>query len=251
MARLPPIPLLLAEPVRAFAELSTLSLAWPWLARAPRGDGHPVVLLPGLYATDAYMLPMRNFLRSRGHEVHAWGAGRNWGRWEALERVVVPLVQRLHAQHGRKVSLVGASMGGLYARAAAHRVPECVRCVVTLSSAVQREREGTYITPVYEAVTRESADTLAVGPAPVPCTSVFSRSDGLSDWRPVLLPAAPRQENVEVVASHLGMAWHPAVLYLVADRLGQAERGWQPFRAPAGAAWLYPQGHDRALEAAA
>lgn len=80
-----------------------------------------------------------------------------------------------------------------------------------------------YITPVHEALSRERADRLQAGPAPVPCTSVFSRS-----------------ENIEVMGSHLGMAWHPAVLYLVADRLAQPEGQWQPFAPPPWLASWYP-----------
>lgn len=240
LQRLPPFPLLLTEGPRAALDLASLFVTWPWLLSAPRGDGHPVLVLPGFFATDAYTMVLRAYLRALGYSVQSWGAGRNWGRWGALDAIVVPRVERLHAAHGRKVSLVGASMGGLYARAAAHRLPDTVRCVVTLSSAVRPPAERTYITPVYEALTRESADTLAVPLAPVPCTSVISPVDGLSDWQPELLPPGEAAENVAVVSSHLGMAWHPAVLYLVADRLAQPEGQWQPFRAPAWGQLFYP-----------
>lgn len=237
----PPLPLLLTEAPRAALELASVAAAWPWLASAPRGDGHPVLVLPGLFATDAYTTVLRSWLAGRGHAASGWDGGRNWGHWSALEDRVLPAIARLHAAHGRKVSLVGASMGGLYARAAACRVPHLVRNVVTLSSAVQPVGEATHVGPVYEAVTGQPADTLAAAPAPVPGTSVYSRADGLSDWRPVLLPPAERTENVEVVASHLGMAWHPAVLYLVADRLAQPEQRWQPLEPPAWAAWWFPR----------
>jgi hypothetical protein len=109
-----------------------------------------------------------------------------------------------------------------------------------MSSAVDRSPEGTYVTPAYEAASGESADRLSVPPAPVHSTSVFSRSDGIIDWQPMLQPEGSGAENVEVVSSHLGMGWHPAVLYLVADRLAQPERNWQPFRPPAWGRWLYP-----------
>lgn len=238
--RLPGLPLLLAEAPRAALELASLSASWPWLLTAPRGDGHPVLVLPGLFATDAYTLVLRSYLRALGHHAVAWGAGRNWGRWEALDALVLPEIERLCERHGCKVSLVGASMGGLYARAAALRLPRCVRQVVSFSSAVHPGPRSTHVAPVYEAVTGESAATLAVPPAPVPCTSVFSRSEGMSDWRLDLLPPGPRRENVEVVSSHLGMGWHPAVLYVVADRLAQAEGAWQQFQRPAWARPFYP-----------
>jgi pimeloyl-ACP methyl ester carboxylesterase len=232
---LPPLPLLLTEGPRAAVDFASLLVAWPWLLSAPRGDGHPVLVLPGFFATDAYSTVLRAYLRALGYAVGTWGAGRNWGRWAALDGIVVPLVERLHAERGRKVSVVGASMGGLYARAAAHRVPDAVRCVISLSSAVRPPADRTYITPVYEAATHESADSLAVAPPPVPCTSVISPLDGISDWEPSLLPASDIAENVVVASSHLGMAWHPAVLYLIADRLAQPEGAWRPYSPPA---WL-------------
>jgi hypothetical protein len=93
---------------------------------------------------------------------------------------------------------------------------------------------------MYEAVTRQPGDTLAAAPPPVPSTSVYSRFDGMSDWRPTLQPAGPLAENVEVVASHHGQCWHPAALWLIADRLAQPERGWRPFRPPAWGGLLFP-----------
>jgi pimeloyl-ACP methyl ester carboxylesterase len=240
-ARLPPLPYLLAEAPRAAAELAALGPALPWLALSPRGDGHPVLALPGFFATDGYMAVLRTFLRWRDYDAQGWRAGRNWGHWDALERIVLPEIERLAERSGRKVSLVGASMGSLYARAAAARLPHLVRCVVTFASAATPAPEGTYVTPLYQAVTAQPGETLAAPPAPVPCTSLFSRSDGMSDWRPNLLPAGAGLENIEVVSSHHGMAWHPAVLYAVADRLAQPEGGWQPFRAPAWARPLYPR----------
>jgi pimeloyl-ACP methyl ester carboxylesterase len=240
-ARLPPLALLLSEGPRAVLDFASLATA-PWLATAARGDGHPVLVLPGFFATDAQTLVLRTYLRSLGYRVETWGAGRNWGRWDALESIVVPRVEELQARHGRKVSVIGASMGGLYARAVGHRVPAAVRCVISLSSAAQPPADRTHITPLYEAATAEDADSLAVPVAPVPCTSVISRLDGLSDWQPSLLPAGAQAENVEVVSSHLGMAWHPAVLYLIADRLAQPEGAWAPFRPPAWARVFYPEG---------
>jgi pimeloyl-ACP methyl ester carboxylesterase len=248
----PPLPLLLAEAPRAVFELTSLFGLSPWLLSAPKGDGHPVLVLPGLFATDLYTSVLRAYLRSRGYAVAGWRAGRNWGHWDALESIVVPAVERLHARHGRKVSVVGASMGGLYARAVAHRLPAMVRSVVTLSSAVDAEAEGTYISPAYEAVTGESANTLAVPVPLMPSTSVYSRSDGLSDWRPELQPPSDTTENVEVVSSHIGMCMNPAVLYLVADRLAQPELAWQPFSPPEWGGRLYPQARGlQSLTAAA
>ena len=228
----PPLPLLLADAPRAASEAAGTLLSWPWLRTAPRGDGHAVLVLPGFLGGDAMTAPLRRFLRAQGFDARGWGHGINWGRWDALEAIVLPLVRDLAQRTGGRVSVLGASMSGLYAREAARRHPELVRCVVTFASAVQPPERANHVWPAYEALTRQHESTMSAAPAVVPSTSVFSRSDGLSDWRPCLLPAAACQENVGVFSSHLGMAVHPASLYLAADRLAQPPAGWRPFTPP-------------------
>ncbi|MCM2356230.1 MAG: hypothetical protein NDI68_06015 [Arenimonas sp.] len=232
-AAAPPHPaLLLSEPWRAALELGGALASQPWLALAPRGNGQPVLVLPGLGADDGYTAPLRSFLRWRGFDPQPWGGGRNLGDWGALERVVLPALRDLHARSGQPVALVGASMGGLYARAAARRLPRLVRCVVTLASPVHGPHHANHVWPLFERATGQPAQALSVPPPPVPSTSVYSRADGLGDWRPCLQPPAPTHENVEVPASHLGMAWHPAVLLMLADRLAQPPQDWRPYAWP-------------------
>jgi pimeloyl-ACP methyl ester carboxylesterase len=157
----------------------------------------------------------------------------NWGRWSALEDVVLPRVEALAQDSGGKVSLIGASMGGLYARELARSRPDLVRCVITLASAVLPTERSNYVWPVYEAVTHQPEDSMHVpAPLPVPCTSVFSRTDGLSNWRPCVQSPGVAQENVGIVSSHTGMMCHPATLYLLADRLAQPDADWRPFLPP-------------------
>jgi len=240
--RRPPLPMLVSEPVRAAAEWSTAIASAPWLATAPRGSGQPVLLLPGIFATDAYMATMRLFLRSMGFDPHPWRGGRNLGHWDAVERVVLPAIRELNERTGEAVALVGASMGGLYARDAARRQPDRVRCVVTLASAATGPHRANHVWPAFEQVTGQPAESLSAPPPPVPSTSVYSRLDGLSDWRPCVQPDSTLRENVEVASSHLGLAWHPAVLYLVADRIAQDPGNWQPFAPPAFLSPLFARG---------
>jgi pimeloyl-ACP methyl ester carboxylesterase len=237
--RTPPLPMLFTEPARSALEWAAGLASAGWLAGAPRGQGQPVLVLPGLFAGDDYMATTRAFLRAKGFDARPWGGGRNRGVWDALDRVVLPAIRRLHAQTGQPVALVGASMGGLYAREAARRLPGAVRCVVTLASAATGPHRANHVWPAFEAVTGQPAEMLSAPPPPVPSTSVYSRLDGLSDWRPCLQPACEWTENVAVASSHLGMVWHPAVLYLLADRLSQAPGEWQPFVPPAQARHLY------------
>src|SRR3954469_9093226 len=145
LQRKPSVSMLVSEPARAAAEWAAGMASAAWLATAPRGSGQPVLLLPCLFVTDAYTATTRTYLRSMGFDARPWHGGRNWGDWDALHRVVVPAVRRLHAETGRRVGLVGASMGGLYAREAARHLPQMVRCVVTLASAVSGPHRANHI----------------------------------------------------------------------------------------------------------
>jgi pimeloyl-ACP methyl ester carboxylesterase len=226
--RPPPFSLLASEPVRAGVEWAAC-VSSPWLALAPRGDDHPVLVLPGLFATDAYMAPMRRFLRAKGFDPRPWKGGRNMGRWDALEATVLPAVWQLSDEAGQPVSLVGASMGGVYAREAARREPDRVRCVVTLSSPASGPHRANHVWPWFELFSGQPAEAASAPPPPVPSTSIYTRSDGLLAWQPCLQGAAPQAENIEIVSSHLGLAWNPLALYIVADRLAQARGAWRPF----------------------
>ena len=127
--------LLLLEAGRAPWEYAALLAASPWLRRLPAGDGHPVLVFPGLGASDITTLPMRNFLRDRGYTPYPWKQGFNLGPREGVLASCVEQVRALAERHqGCKVSLIGWSLGGVYAREAAKEVPGLVRCVITLAS---------------------------------------------------------------------------------------------------------------------
>ena len=126
--------LLLTEPIRGLADLAALLLAAPGLAAAPRGDGHGVLVFPGLLAGDSSTVPLRAFLRWLGYDVRGWGLGRNHGPSEAVLAGLPRAVLDHATRTGRPVSLVGWSLGGIYAREMARRHPRQVRQVITLGS---------------------------------------------------------------------------------------------------------------------
>lgn len=241
----PPTALLLSEG-RALWELGAYFCCLPWLQGAPRGDGHPVLVLPGLLLGDLHMTPLASFLRGRGYAVHGWAAGINRGRWTLLDEHLVPLLARLVGDHGRKVSLVGLSLGGMFARELAKRCPDRVRGVVTLGSGFAgRHPRANNAWPIYQLVSGHRPSSiqrhgLLDEPPTVPSTSIFSRLDGMVHWRTCLQARTPRSENVEVVSSHHGMAHHPAALLAIADRLAQPEGRWRPFAPPAWGGLAYP-----------
>jgi pimeloyl-ACP methyl ester carboxylesterase len=239
---------LVTEPPRAGLDAAALAATWPLLAAAPRGDGHPVLVLPGLLAGDPATLLMRGVLSSLGHSVSGWSLGTNRG---PTHRVVARLrdrLDRLHRESGQRVSLVGWSLGGLYAQELARAAPGKVRGIVTLGTPVVRRapwvrRVSTFAdaapvpAPAARALPRAWAER---GPLRVPATSVYTRADGIVHWSSCRYVLRARRENVEVRGSHLGLAVNPAVLWLVADRLGTPEDAWHPFRPPLALRPFFP-----------
>jgi len=233
--RPPALGLLLAEP-RGFLEFNASLLLSPLLLRARRGDGHPVLALPGFLASDLSMAPMRRYLAELGYDAHACRMGRNFGGVSRMRRALLDRLTEIHTQKGRKVSLVGWSLGGVYARALALQAPDKVRYVVTLGSPFADDVRATNATRLYEALSGETVDenselrTLIAGDLPVPTTSIYSKSDGVVNWRTCLSRPSPKAENVELyLASHIGLAVNPAALWAVADRLAQAEGQFRQF----------------------
>lgn len=241
----PPSPLLLLAEGRALCEVGAAVVVWPLLQLAPRGDGHSVLVLPGLIASDLSTRLLRRFLRSRGYDAHGWGLGCNFGPRDGVEEGIARRLESLHAKSGRKVSVVGWSLGGVYARLLASHRPDLVRSVVTLGTPFTGSARATRAWRIYESVSGQSSEDPRrmkhVEPTPsVPTTSIFSRSDGVVAWRCSVERTGPHSENIEVVASHLGLGAHPAVLYALADRLAQHEGKWRPFNRGMLGPLIYP-----------
>jgi pimeloyl-ACP methyl ester carboxylesterase len=244
------------EPVRAAASAGALATALPLLRLAPRGEPHPVLVLPGLGASDLSTATLRRWLRGLGYPVVGWALGRNRGPTQEVLDELPRLVRRLRAQHGTPVSIVGQSLGGIFARRLAQRSPAEVRQVVTLGSPfgmagrAPDDSPGARLyrqyRPLHSVGRPSDARQSLSSPLRVPSTSVYSRWDGVVDWRACLQQPGPRSENVAVRASHLGMGVDPAVLWVVADRLAQPREGWAPFRRPTrfGLAALFPDPED-------
>ncbi len=243
-----PSKLLLLLEGRALWELSSLPLAMPWLmARVPKGDGHPVLVLPGLLADDISTVPLRRFLINRGYDVTGWGQGRNFGPRAGVLGNMRKTLAELHARSGgRKVSVIGWSLGGVYARELAREAPDAVRQVITLGSPLYGDPgHGSNAWGVYKLVSgRNDVDPgeRGEGPPPgVPTTSVYTRTDGIVGWGCCIEKKGPLTDNIEIVgASHTGLGVHPLVLYAVGDRLAQPEGAWTQFRPRGIEAALYP-----------
>ncbi len=215
-----PWPLLLAREARTAPELATfMATAGPLVLRSPRGDGHAVIVLPGLGGGDASTIPLRWFLDRLGYRTAGWGLGTNRG-FGATVRAGLDDALGVALELGAgPVSLVGWSLGGVHAIELARRHPADIRSIVTLGSPLGR---------------------LPGPPTAVPTTSIYSRSDAIVPWRASLLPGEPRRENVEVRGSHLGLGHNSAVLVVVADRLAQPRHTWRRFEPPSWARRWFP-----------
>ena len=233
-ARRPPSRSLMLMELRALGELGAFFALAPVLRTLPRGDGHPVLVLPGLLASDRSTALLRAFLRDRGYHVHGWELGPNHGPRPGAEAKMQARLASLYERHGRKVSLVGWSLGGVFARELARRAPEQVRSVITLGSPFAGSPKASNAWQIYERVSGTSAEPQPhrgdMGrPMPVPATAIYSRTDGIVNWRGCLEREGPTAENIEIEGSHCGLGHNPAVLYAIADRLAQPEGRWRHF----------------------
>jgi Thioesterase domain len=239
----PPSLALLAMEIRAPWEFGALLPAWPALQRAPRGDGHTVVVYPGLSASDATTIPLRKYLTSLGYSVHGWGQGFNFGPRAGVLGAGREQLRALLAQSKQPISLVGWSLGGIYARELAKELADegqRVRSVITLGTPFAGGPRSTNAWRLYELTSGRSAQReaekfeLHIAPS-VPTSSIYSRSDGIVAWQASLQAAHadnPHTENIEVVASHFGIGLNPSAWWAVADRLAQVPGRWQAFQKP-------------------
>ena len=246
---------LLALEGRAPLEFSATLAAWPFLRTAARGDGHAVIIFPGLGAGDFSTLPLRNFLSSQGYETYGWDLGLNFGPREGVIQKGIERVRQIRTDSGRKVSLIGWSLGGIYAREFAKALPNDVRAVITLGTPFAGDPRATNAWRLYEFASGHKLGDPALlnhlkAAPPVPTTSIFSRTDGVVAWPLSLQRESSIAENIEVVASHIGLGMNPIALYAVADRLAQAEGGWSKFDRSGWRKWFfrdYSRDHDQII----
>ncbi|MEM7104292.1 MAG: alpha/beta hydrolase [Bacteroidota bacterium] len=221
---------------RAIARLGSYMTRLPELRKLQKGDGHPVMVLPGFMAGDFSTVPLRSFLRKQGYEALPWGLGVNTARDE-FEHIIPQIICDHFKKYGRKISLIGWSLGGVYAREAARIHPELIRQVITLGSPFNGINRVSSVSWVYERIRGkkisdldpELVDRLSK-PIDVPVTNIFSKTDGVVSWQCCVEQSeGPNRENIEVNGSHIGLGHNPEVLRIIADRLSQPKNKWNPF----------------------
>ena len=230
----PSIFLFFTEIWRALRELSQ---ALPFIKQykvKQKGDGHTVFVIPGFLASDASTKPLRRFLEKIGYQTCGWELGTNLADLEQLA-IISEKIHRLYAQNQQPISLIGWSLGGVYAREMAKEHPEKIRQVITLGSPFGGIMEPNNANITFEFIKwlkgypEIDADFVATlpNPAPVPSTAIYSKKDGIVPWQTCIekIEDATHQ-NIESFGSHLGMGVNTQVLEVIADRLNYAEDNW-------------------------
>ena len=223
-----------AEVPRGAFGLVSLLWAGAKLTAGAKGDGRPVLILPGLVNSDRSNFLMRSYLKWLGYHVEGWGLGRNLGT-KAIGSNGEKLLERisaLHARTGQPVTLIGISLGGIMARFAAHRAPHLVREVITISAPFAGSPRATNVWRAFEFLTGDRIDSEHVRaqaaeiamPLPVKATAIWSRTDGLVNGL-ICRANDPGCRNIEIRSSHLGVQVRPETLRALADVLaGGSER---------------------------
>lgn len=228
----------LTEGSRASFELGSFFMLRRLMKRLPKGDGHPVIFFPGFVASDRSTKPMRKLFSDLGYATYGWGLGRNLVYNESREAKMQALLKKVYKKHGEKVSIVGWSLGGLFAREVAKAKPEYVRSVISLGSPISGDPDHSnagalfkYFNGEPDAHMQARMKAMNVAP-PVPTTSIFTKADGIVAWKgSVQRQGKTPSENILVPASHIGLGVNPLVMYALADRLAQPEGEWAPFEA--------------------
>ena len=234
----------LTEGARCTMDIALLKKEWPTIKnRIPSGNGAPVLVLPGFLSNDLPTKYMRKLIDEKGYKSYGWEAGINLGMTDEIAAHVPGLLKRIFDENGgRKVILVGHSLGGVFARELAREYPEMIDKVITFGSpfGAYHDEIPPLLLNAFKKLHPKADTTLVNGegmrsrrltPPPVPTTSIYSETDGVVPWRTCINPQAVKAENIQITSSHIGMIYHPLALIALFDRMAQPSDQWQPFKA--------------------
>lgn len=235
---------------RVVLEAGTSLLCSPLLKTLPKGDGHTIMTIPGFMGADGSTSLLRRFLKKQGYNAVPWGMGRNASEASAdtleefmehraiLEEEIARRVEGEFKASGRKVTLIGWSLGGLYAVALAHRFPQWIRQVITLGTPFGDPR-GTALYSVMGRMNGSAGEvseasladwveyTYSGGRLRVPVLTLFSESDGIVGKGIARCEGDPNYvTNMAVMASHVGFPFNPIVFAVIGNHLVEPHERW-------------------------
>ena len=225
------------DAIRAVKDIASFVSERSLLKSAPMGDGHTVMVLPGFLTSDPATSFIRNRLRKQGYNAQPWRLGMNLGPTASrdIESLLVERIKELYVTSGHKISLLGWSLGGVFAREAARRHPEMIRQVITLASPVGGSMEHTSLWDLYiktfgrdicKSELEDKVNQIRQPVSGVPFTSIYTKEDGIVAWQIAQVEETELSQNVKIKASHVGIIFNPRVLYVIADRLAQPTDQW-------------------------
>lgn len=221
----PPLPSGVLREIRGLVELPRLLLRFPDLARQPRGQGQPVLILPGYGAGDGSTAILKAYLRLLGYRARGWGLGRNTGAVSELFPRILKRLASLARRSNQEVRLIGWSLGGYLARELARERPDLVRQVITLGTpviggpkytvaAASYRKRGIDIDAIAAEVEGRNGILLST-----PVVAIYSRTDGFVAWQACIDRQAANVEHIEVRTTHIGFGFSPEVYKIIAQRL--------------------------------
>ena len=228
--------------VRVLLELPRLLFRFPELARQPRGEGQPILILPGYGSGEVSTALLKVYLRFLGYRARGWGLGRNGGDTVELLPRILKRAASLAKRSNRKVHLIGWSYGGYLARELARERADLIGHVITLGTPViggpkytvfakRFQNRGIDVDAMAAAIERRNKISMCT-----PVIAIYSRRDGIVAWKACIDTHGTNVEHVEVSTTHFGFGFSAEVYKIIAQRLG----GLAPNRQPAGQEYPSP-----------
>lgn len=220
-----PAPTSLIREARCLFELPRLLMRFPELTRQPRGQGQPVLILPGYGAGDASTLMLKSYLRLLGYRARGWGLGRNVGEASELLPRILKRAASLARRGRRPIRLIGWSFGGYLARELARERADLIGQVITLGTPVIGGPKYTAFAQIFQ---QRGIDVEAIAAAVearnqilirAPVVAIYSRRDTVVAWQACIDRNGGNVEHVEVPTTHFGFGFCPEVYKIIAQRL--------------------------------
>lgn len=217
---------------RAPVELAIHTVSFRFYEKnLPQGDGRAVLVIPGFGAGDLSTFVLRRSLKRLNYYPVGWQMGRNMGSTHKNRSHLKAELERLYHLTGKKVSIVGWSLGGIFARELARSYPEYVHSVVSMGSPFNGDPKANVLHDVFHKISKkkftnedlEAFNRRRQPPTDIPTISIYSKTDGVVSWQCSLEEESAFTENVEVFSSHCGLGFNPIALAELAKALDRAK----------------------------